>query len=136
MMAKSRIICAGAVALILSAFAAMNVFAAQDQATPVQNSKEKPADVFANLKFRNLGPAVAGGRVAAVAGVPGNPNIYYVGAAGGGVFKTVDGGLSWHPIFTKQPVSSIGAIALAPSNPNLVWVGTGEGNPRNDVSTG
>src|SRR5487761_854430 len=95
-----------------------------------------PKNPFRGLKFRNLGPAVAGGRVAAVAGVPGNPNIYYVGAAGGGVFKTVDGGLSWHPIFTKQPVSSIGAIALAPSNPNLVWVGTGEGNPRNDVSTG
>ncbi len=91
---------------------------------------------FLGLKFRNLGPAVAGGRVAAVAGVPGNPNIYYIGAAGGGVWKTVDGGLSWKAIFTKQPTASIGAIALAPSNPNLVWVGTGEGNPRNDVITG
>jgi hypothetical protein len=59
---------------------------------------EKPKDVFAHLKFRNLGPAVAGGRVTAVAGIPGNPQVYYVGAAGGGVFKTSDGGLNWKPI--------------------------------------
>ena len=93
-------------------------------------------DVFENVKFRNLGPAVGGGRVAAVAGIPGNPNVYYIGAGGGGVWKTVDGGLSWKAIFEKQPTASIGAVALAPSNPNLVWVGTGESNPRNDVITG
>ena len=93
-------------------------------------------DIFENVKFRNLGPAVGGGRVAAVAGIPGNPNVYYIGAGGGGVWKTVDGGLSWKAIFDKQPTASIGAIALAPSNPSLVWVGTGESNPRNDVITG
>src|SRR5689334_6096791 len=93
-------------------------------------------DVFENVKFRNLGPAVGGGRVAAVAGIPGNPNVYYIGAGGGGVWKTIDGGLSWKAIFEKQPTASIGAIALAPSNPSLVWVGTGESNPRNDVITG
>jgi len=93
-------------------------------------------DIFENVKFRNLGPAVGGGRVAAVAGIPGNPNVYYIGAGGGGVWKTVDGGLSWKAIFEKQPTASIGAIALAPSNPSLVWVGTGESNPRNDVITG
>ncbi len=93
-------------------------------------------DVFENVKFRNLGPAVGGGRVAAVAGIPGNPNVYYIGAGGGGVWKTIDGGLSWKPVFEKQPTASIGAIAVAPSNPNLVWVGTGEYNPRNDVITG
>src|SRR4051812_34890237 len=93
-------------------------------------------DVFENVKFRNLGPAVGGGRVAAVAGIPGNPNVYYIGAGGGGVWKTIDGGLSWKAIFEKQPTASIGAIALAPSNPSLVWVGTGESNPRNDVVTG
>src|SRR5487761_926581 len=109
MMAKSRIVRAGVVALILSAFAAMNVFAAQDQATSMQNSKEEPADVFANLKFRDLGPAAAGGRVAAVAGVPGDPNIYYVGAAGGGVFKSIDGGLTWKAIFAHESTASIGA---------------------------
>jgi len=93
-------------------------------------------DVFAHLKFRDLGPAIAGGRVTAVAGIPGNTRIYYVGAAGGGVFKTVDGGLSWQAIFKHEATSSIGAIALAPSNPNLVWVGTGEANIRNDVIPG
>jgi photosystem II stability/assembly factor-like uncharacterized protein len=89
-----------------------------------------------DLRFRNLGPAVAGGRVAAVAGVPGNPNIIYVGAAGGGVWKTTDGGITWRAIWDNMPTASIGAIAIAPQNPNWIWVGTGEGNPRNDVITG
>src|SRR5487761_668713 len=136
MMAKSRIVCAGVVALLLSAFAAMNVFAAQDQATPVQNSDKKPTDVFANLKFRDLGPAAAGGRVAAVAGVPGEPNVYYVGAGGGGVFKTVDGGLTWKAIFEHEATASIGAIAIAPSTPVYVWVGPGECNIRTDLLGG
>src|SRR5690349_20750075 len=95
-----------------------------------------PADSFNNLKFRKLGPSVGGGRVAAVAGVAGDRNVYYVGAGGGGVWKTTDGGDSWDAVFRDQPTASIGAIALAPSNPNLVWVGTGEGNPRNDVVDG
>lgn len=96
----------------------------------------KPKDPLENFGFRNLGPAAGGGRVSAAVGIPGQPNVYYIGAAAGGVFKTIDGGLSWKPIFEKEAVASIGAIALAPSNPNLVWVGTGESNIRNDVSTG
>jgi len=56
--------------------------------SPAQESDANEKDVFKNLEFRNLGPAVAGGRVAAVAGIPGNPNVYYAGAAAGGVFKT------------------------------------------------
>lgn len=91
---------------------------------------------FHNLKFRNLGPAIAGGRVSAVAGIPGDPAVYYVGAAAGGVFKTTDGGATWKAIFTKQGSASVGAIALAPSNPNYIWVGTGEANIRNDVIDG
>lgn len=93
-------------------------------------------DPLENIKFRNIGPAVGGGRVSAVVGVPGKSNVYYAGAGGGGVWLTQDGGLSWKPIFEKESTASIGAIALAPSNPNLVWVGTGESNPRNDVITG
>ena len=89
-----------------------------------------------DLRFRNLGPAVAGGRVSAVAGVPGNPNVFYAGAAGGGVWKTTDGGITWRALWENMPTSSIGAIALAPQNPNWVWVATGEANPRNDVITG
>src|SRR6266704_1100594 len=77
-----------------------------------------------------------GGRVAAVAGVPGDRNVYYVGAAAGGAWKTTDGGDSWEAVFKDQPTASIGAVAIAPSNPNVVWVGTGEGNPRNDVVDG
>lgn len=96
----------------------------------------KSKDPLENLKFRNLGPAVGGGRVTSVVGIPGKPNVYYAGAAGGGVFMTQDGGLSWKAIFEKESTASIGAIALAPSNPSLVWVGTGEKNPRNDVITG
>jgi photosystem II stability/assembly factor-like uncharacterized protein len=88
------------------------------------------------LQFTDIGPALAGGRVTSVVGIPGNPNVYYVGAAGGGVWKTTDGGNTWKPIFQHEPTSSIGDIALAPSNPNLVWVGTGESNPRNDVMVG
>ena len=103
---------------------------------PSKAESDKPKDPLENMKFRNLGPAVGGGRVTAVAGIPGKPNIYYVGAAGGGIFQTQDSGLSWKPIFEKESTASIGAIALAPSNPNLVWVGTGEKNIRNDVITG
>ncbi len=98
------------------------------------NGKEK--SIYSRLHFRDLGPAQAGGRVAAVAGIPGNPNVYYVGAAGGGVWKTTDGGESWKAIFQHEGCSSIGAIALAPSDPSQVWVGTGEANPRNDLITG
>lgn len=94
------------------------------------------SDVMHNIKFRNIGPAAAGGRVSAVVGIPGNPNIYYVGGAGGGVFKTTDGGISWKAVFKDEPSLSIGAIAIAPSNPNYVWVGTGEANLRNDIITG
>ena len=101
-----------------------------------QDANGKPEGVFSHMKFQNLGPAVAGGRVAAVVGVPGNPNIYYAGAAGGGVWKTTDGGDSWKAIFQHEGSSSIGAIALAPSNPDLVWVGTGEANIRNDIIDG
>ncbi|MBV8205637.1 MAG: hypothetical protein JO041_02505 [Acidobacteria bacterium] len=93
-------------------------------------------DPFHSLHFRNLGPAVGGGRVTSVTGIPGQPNTFYVGAAAGGVFKTTDGGNSFKPIFEHEAVASIGAIAVAPSNPSLVWVGTGETNPRNDVVTG
>jgi len=123
----------------LSALAILAVLIFCTAAVADENEKaaaEKSHDLLDNIKFRNLGPAVGGGRVTAVAGVPGQANIYYVGAAAGGVFKTIDGGLSWKPIFEKEASASIGAIAVAPSNPSLIWVGTGEANPRNDIVTG
>ena len=77
------------------------------------------------FRFRFVGPRV-GNRIASVAGVPGDPNIYYAGAASGGVWKSTDGGNNWEPIFDKQPAAAIGAIAVAPSDPSMVWAGTGE----------
>ena len=130
-MANSRMFCSGLLALAFSfLFAAVAV--AQDQSAPASTTP----DPLANLEFRDLGPATAGGRVAAVAGVPGDPNVYYVGAGGGGVWKTIDGGLTWKAIFEHAKTASIGAIAVAASNPSDVWVGTGEGNIRNDVLDG
>lgn len=89
---------------------------------------------FRQLKFRYIGPV--GNRVAAVAGVPGDPLVYYAGSASGGIFKTDDAGTTWTPIFDDQPVSSIGSLAVAPSDPNIVWAGTGESWIRSNVSIG
>jgi len=77
------------------------------------------------FRFRFVGPRV-GNRVASVAGVPGDPSTYYAGAASGGVWKSVDGGNRWVPIFDKEPVAAIGALAVASSDPSVVWAGTGE----------
>lgn len=88
------------------------------------------------MTWRQIGPASAGGRVAAVAGTNDDPQLYYFGAAGGGVFKTTDGGLQWDDVWPASAVGAIGAVAIAPHHPNVVWVGTGESAPRNDASYG
>lgn len=95
-----------------------------------------PTEVRKSVSFREIGPAISGGRVTAVAGVPGNSATYYVGAADGGVFRTTDGGITWKALFQYESVASIGALAVDPVNPNIVWAGTGEANVRNDVSFG
>ncbi len=95
---------------------------------------EIPPDLFSDLEYRHIGPM--GNRVVAVTGVAGDANVYYVGAASGGIFKTVDGGAHWQPIFDDQPVSSIGSLAVALSDPNVVWAGTGETFIRANVSIG
>lgn len=77
------------------------------------------------FRFRFVGPAV-GNRVASFAGVAGDPNTYYAGAASGGVWKSTDGGQRWQPIFDNEPVAAIGSLAVAQSDPNIVWAGTGE----------
>ena len=91
-------------------------------------------ELYSRLAWRYIGPE--GNRTDAVAGVPGDPLIYYVGAASGGIWKTTDGGLTWDPIFDDQPVASIGALAVAPSDPNIVWAGTGEAFIRSHISVG
>ncbi len=92
--------------------------------------------LLAGLKARSIGPAVMSGRVADVVSVESNPDVIYAGAANGGVWKSVNGGLTWDPIFDDQKVGSVGALAVFQANPDVVWVGTGEGNPRNSVSVG
>jgi photosystem II stability/assembly factor-like uncharacterized protein len=89
-----------------------------------------------NLQFRSIGPAIMGGRIDDIAVVESNPSIYYVGAATGGVWKTVNNGTTFEPIFDTQSNTSIGDIAIAPSDPNIIWVGTGEANNRQSSSWG
>ncbi len=91
---------------------------------------------FSAMKFRNLGPAGMSGRITAIDVDLSNEDIIYVGAASGGVWKSVNGGISWKPIFDDMPTLSIGSIAIDQSNPDVIWVGTGEGNPRNSVNVG
>jgi photosystem II stability/assembly factor-like uncharacterized protein len=103
--------------------------------SPGEDEEEgKKSGPFGGMKFRFIGPP--GNRVSAVVGVPGNPNVYYAGAASGGVWKSIDGGNEWKAIFDKEDAQSIGAIAIAPSDPNVIWVGTGETFIRSNVSIG
>ena len=89
-----------------------------------------------NYNWRAIGPANMGGRVTDIDGVPGDPSIFYVSGADGGIFKTTNGGVSFDPIFENQRAYSIGALTIAPSDNNILWVGTGEGDPRNSVGYG
>ncbi len=104
-------ICLAAAAIVLAAGAS------QEQ--------EVSPDTYSGLRWRFLGTH-RGGRITAVAGVVGQPNLYYAGTPNGGVWKTEDGGRTWKPIFDAVPVPSIGTLAVAPSNPNVIYVGTGE----------
>jgi photosystem II stability/assembly factor-like uncharacterized protein len=100
-------------------------------------SVNKLDDTFLkNLQFRAIGPAIMGGRIDDIAVVESNPSTYYVGTATGGVWKTVNNGTTFDPIFDEQGSTSIGDIAIAPSDPSIVWVGTGEPNNRQSSSWG
>src|SRR3954447_2871567 len=92
-------------------------------------------EMFQSLRWRSIG-SYRGGRTRAVAGVPAQPNVFYIGVCNGGVWRTTDYGRTWVPIFDDQPTGSIGAIAVAPSDPSVVYVGSGEGLQRPDLSTG
>ena len=91
---------------------------------------------LATMKARSLGPAIMGGRVSDLAVDPWNADTFYVGLATGGLWKTVNAGASFAPLFDKQDATSIGAVAVAPSNPKVLWVGTGEANDRNSSGWG
>ncbi len=141
--------------LCLSLFANTNLFAQQDSKadtlpsptisptpspTPATTPTPKPepmsAGTFSGMKFRSIGPAVTSGRVIAFAVNPNDRANYYVGVASGGVWKTVNAGTTWTPVFDKEGSYSIGAVALDPNNPAVVWVGTGENNAQRSVGYG
>ena len=102
-------------------------------AADLESRATPPESTYSGLHWREIGP-FRGGRAVAVAGVPGSPNVFYFGAAAGGVWKTIDAGATWKPIFDAERASSIGAIAVARSNPDIIYVGTGEANMRGNVT--
>src|SRR5215813_12686146 len=103
--------------------------------------EKKPADpmsspTFNGLRLRSIGPAFTSGRVIGFAVDPSNPARYFVAAASGGIWKTINGGTTWTPVFDNEGSYSIGAIVLDPRNPLTVWVGAGENNSQRSVSYG
>ena len=117
-----------------STFACVAFLLAAAGITP--GAPQNSTDKFKNLEFREIGPAVMGGRIDDFAVVESDPNIVYVGTASGGVWKTTNNGTTWEPVFDKEAVSTIGDVAIAPSDPSVVWVGTGEPNNRQSSSWG
>ena len=93
------------------------------------------AKLFQELRWRMIGPS-RGGRTLAVVGVRGQPEVYYFGSVGGGIWKTDDAGRTWNPVFDSQPIASIGAIAVAPSDSNVIYAGSGEADMRSSISCG
>ncbi len=109
----------------------------QAQTGPQPSAVRVDSETISGLGARNIGSAAMSGRVAAVAAVQeGQRLTVYIGAASGGVWKSVNGGTTFKPVFDKQPVQSIGAITIDPKNPKVIWVGTGEAWTRNSTSIG
>ena len=104
-------------------------------ADPFGADPQNYAELYSGLHWRMIGP-FRGGRVDAVSGVPGRPNEFYFGSVNGGVWKSIDAGRVWEPVFDSQPVASIGAIAVAPSAPDVVYVGSGECTLRDSTGYG
>src|SRR6185436_7069360 len=100
---------------------------------PIPVLPQNQPDMYSALRWRMIGPH-RGGRVLAVSGVRGQPNIFYFGAVCGGGWKATDAGRTWKPIFDDQPVASIGDLAIAPSDSNIIYVGTGEADMRSDIA--
>src|SRR5690349_22984712 len=99
------------------------------------SAQQLDPSLYSGLRWRMLGPFRAG-RVNAVSGVPGQPETFYFGSVGGGVWKSVNAGRTWTPIFDTTDVASIGAIGVALSNPDVIYVGTGEADMRDSIAFG
>ena len=104
--------------------------------TAANQSQPDAAALFKDLRWRNLGPANMAGRISDIEAVEANPSIVYVGSASGGVWKSVNAGTTWEPIFTRYGTSSIGDVAIFQPNPDIIWVGSGEDCVRNSVAWG
>jgi photosystem II stability/assembly factor-like uncharacterized protein len=114
---------------------AIGVVATALNLAPVSAQQTVPQNLYSAMKWRLIGP-FRGGRINAVSGVPGQPNTFFYGSVGGGVWKSINAGRTWKPVFDNQPVASIGAIAVATSNPSVVYVGTGEADMRDSIGYG
>ena len=84
------------------------------------------AEAVNGLRLRSIGPALMGGRIADIAVSPTNPSTWYVAAGSGNLWKTINNGITWQPVFDSQPSYSIGTVTVDPNNPEIIWVGTGE----------
>jgi len=104
---------------------------------PSQSASSPPVSpaLFGELHYRLIGP-FRGGRVVAVGGVPGSGSTFYFGSVDGGVWRSIDAGVVWKPVFDGQPIASIGALAVAPADPRVLYVGTGESDIRSDLASG
>ncbi len=125
---------AAAFLLCLLSSAAWLALASAQAPAPAAGAAAKVSE-WREMRWRNIGPH-RGGRGKSAVGIPGQPNVFYVGFHNGGVWKTTDYGRTWVPLFDDQPSGSIGAIAIAPSDPNVIYVGSGEGLQRPDLATG
>src|SRR5579871_4906612 len=109
--------------LVVTAFSSLLPFAICQQVDP---------KMYGEMQWRMIGP-FRGGRTVPVAGVPGQPSVFYMGVNNGGVWKTTNYGDTWKPLFDEQPTQSVGTLAVAPSNPDILYVGSGEGLRRPDL---
>jgi photosystem II stability/assembly factor-like uncharacterized protein len=121
--------------ILLTAFITVS---AQKKDPPLKQEPASPinSELFSMLKFRSVGPAITSGRVADLAVDPANPSTYYVASASGGVWKTINAGITYEPVFDGQGSYSIGCITLDPNNASVVWVGSGENNNQRSVAYG